>query len=75
MVGFDSTKQLEASLEKGEIDSLVVQNPFKMGELGVKTIVDHKAGKQVNKRIDTGVELMTKENMNTPEIQALRSKA
>jgi ribose transport system substrate-binding protein len=75
LVGFDSTKQLESSLEKGEIDSLVVQNPFKMGELGVKTIVDHKAGKKVERRIDTGVALMTKENMNTPEMQVLRSKA
>jgi ribose transport system substrate-binding protein len=74
LVGFDSTKQLEASLEKGEIDSIVLQNPFKMGYEGVKTIVDLKAGKTPKKRIDTGVGLMTKENMNSPEMTALRSK-
>ena len=74
LVGFDSTKQLEESLERGDIDSLVIQNPFKMGELGVKTIVDARAGKTPEKRIDTGVVLMTKENMTTPEMQALRSK-
>lgn len=74
LVGFDSTKQLEDALEKGEMDSLVVQNPFKMGYEGVKTLVDLKAGKTPEKRIDTGVGLMTKDNLNTPEIMALRSK-
>lgn len=75
MVGFDSTKQLEGSLAKGEIDSLVVQNPFKMGYEGVKTIVDLKAGKSPGKRVDTGVLLMTRENMNSPQISSLRSKS
>jgi ribose transport system substrate-binding protein len=74
LVGFDSTKQLEQSLQKGEIDSLVLQNPFKMGYEGVKTIVDMKNGKTPEKRIDTGVALMTRDNLNTPEIAALRSK-
>ncbi len=74
LVGFDSTRQLEDSLAKGDIDSLVIQNPFKMGELGVKTIVDARAGKTPEKRIDTGVVLMTRENMTAPEMQALRSK-
>ena len=74
LVGFDSTKQLETSLENGEIDSLVLQNPFKMGYEGVRTIVDNKAGKTLEKRIDTGVGLMTKDNMNSAEMQSLRSK-
>lgn len=74
LIGFDSTKQLEDALEKGDIDSLVVQNPFKMGYEGVKSIVDSRAGKTPSKRIDTGAVLMTKENLNTPEVAALRSK-
>lgn len=74
LVGFDSTKQLEDAVARGDIDSLVLQNPFKMGEIGVQTIVDQKAGKTPEKRIDTGVVLMTKNNMNTPDMQALRSK-
>jgi len=73
LVGFDATKQLEASLVKGEIDSLVLQNPYKMGYEGVKSLVDQRAGKKPEKRIDTGVALMTKENMDTPELRALRS--
>jgi ribose transport system substrate-binding protein len=73
LVGFDATKQLEDSLRKGEIDSLVLQNPFKMGYEGVKTIVDRKAGKTPERRIDTGVALMTKDNLDSAEMKALRS--
>lgn len=71
LVGFDSTKALVDALTKGDIDSLVVQNPFKMGYEGVKTIVDIKAGKTPEKRIDTGVMLATKENMTKPEVAEL----
>nr|CAA9287791.1 Inositol transport system sugar-binding protein [uncultured Armatimonadetes bacterium] len=72
LVGFDATKQLEASVTKGEIDSLVLQNPFKMGYEGVKTIVDVKVGRTPERRIDTGVVLMTKDNMDSAEMAALR---
>jgi ABC-type sugar transport system substrate-binding protein len=42
-----------------------------MGYEGVKTIVDKLAGKSPARRIDTGVKLLTKENLNTPEMQDL----
>jgi ribose transport system substrate-binding protein len=71
LVGFDSTKALVDALAKGDLDSLVVQNPFKMGYEGVKTIVDLKAGKPPEKRIDTGVVLATKENMGKPDVAEL----
>ena len=71
MVGFDSEKALIDGLEAGYIDALVVQNPFKMGYEGVMAIVATLDGKKVEKRIDTGIELITKENLQTPEIQAL----
>ncbi len=73
LVGFDSTRQLEQALENGDIDSLVLQNPFKMGYEGVKTIADLKAGRTPERRIDTGVALMTRDNMDTAELKALRS--
>jgi ribose transport system substrate-binding protein len=72
LVGFDSTPQLEEAITKGDLDSVVIQNPFKMGYEGVKTIVDLKAGKTPEKDIDTGVVLMTKENMETPDVKAVR---
>ncbi len=70
-IGFDSSRKLVESLTNGEIDGLVVQNPFRMGYLGVITIVAHLQGKDVEKRIDTGVTLVTRDNLNDPEIQQL----
>jgi ribose transport system substrate-binding protein len=71
LVGFDATPDLVANVKEGAIDSLVLQNPFRMGYEGVKTIVDKIAGKTPEKRIDTGVKLLTKDNMETPEMQQL----
>jgi ribose transport system substrate-binding protein len=71
LVGFDATPDLIRNVREGSIDSLVVQNPFKMGYEGVKTIVDKIDGKQPERRIDTGVALLTKENVDTPDIQKL----
>ncbi|HMB28712.1 MAG TPA: substrate-binding domain-containing protein, partial [Blastocatellia bacterium] len=71
LVGFDATADLVQNVREGAIDSLVLQNPFKMGYEGVKTVVDKLDGKQPERRIDTGVELLTKENVDTPKIQKL----
>ena len=71
LVGFDATADLVQNVREGAIDSLVVQDPFKMGYEGVKTIVDKIGGKQPERRIDTGVALLTKENVDTPAIQKL----
>jgi ribose transport system substrate-binding protein len=70
-VGFDSSEALVRGLEKGDIDSLVLQDPFNMGYLGVKTMVAHLRGEKVERRIDTGVNLATRENMNEPSIREL----
>jgi ribose transport system substrate-binding protein len=71
MIGFDAGKLLIEGVTSGDIDSLVVQNPYKMGYEGVKTLVASLQGGDVPRRIDTGVTLVTKENLETPEIQAL----
>jgi ribose transport system substrate-binding protein len=71
MVGFDAGTQSVADLMAGDVQGLVVQNPMAMGYLGVKAIVDHLQGKPVEKRIDTGVTLVTPDNMNDPAIQEL----
>ena len=70
-VGFDSSPKLVQGLQDGHIQGLVLQNPAKMGYLGVKTIVAHIRGEPVEKVIDTGVALATRDNMDLPEIQAL----
>jgi ribose transport system substrate-binding protein len=74
-VGFDTSPPLIEALEKGEIDALVAQDPTRMGYEGVKTIVEHIRGKQVPAVIDTGVRLITRDNLNTPEIKKLLGKS
>ena len=71
LVGFDSSPNLVEDLKAGALDSLVLQNPYRMGYEGVKTLVDKLQGREPARRIDTGVKLLTKENLETPEMQQL----
>jgi len=70
-VGFDSSERLVKGLRSGEIHGLVLQDPINMGYLGVKTMVTHLQGQSVDKRIDTGSEVATPENMDDPKIKNL----
>ena len=70
-VGFDTSPPLIEALQSGEIDALVAQDPTLMGYQGVKTLVAKLQGKEVPKTIDTGVRLITRDNLNTPEIKKL----
>ena len=70
-VGFDASQTLLDAMRAHQLDGVAVQDPVKMGYLGVKTMVDHLHGKPVEKRIDTGVALVTPENMNEPAMKEL----
>jgi ribose transport system substrate-binding protein len=69
--GFDSSPNLIDDLKAGAIDSLVLQNPFKMGYEGVKAMVEKLNGQTPQRHLDTGVKLLVKENLDTPEMQEL----
>jgi ribose transport system substrate-binding protein len=69
-VGFDASPILIAAVRAGQLDGLVVQNPMRMGYLGVKTMVDHVRGKPVERLIDTGVMLITAANLDSAATQA-----
>jgi len=71
VIGFDAGTQPLEALKRGDVQALVVQNPMKMGYLGVETMVKHLRGEPVEKRIDTGVYLITAENMNEPTASEL----
>ncbi len=71
MIGFDAGSQSVLDMKKGDVQGLVVQNPVLMGYRSVKTIVAHLQGQKVEPQIDTGVVLVTPENMEQPEIQEL----
>ena len=70
-VGFDTSAELIEALKKDELQGLVVQNPFRMGYDGVRTVLKVIQGMEVPPRIDTGVELVTGENLNDPAIRQL----
>ena len=71
LVGFDTSSFLLAALRRGDGKALVAQNPTKMGYLGVKTALDYLRGNEFEAVVDTGCVLVTKENLNTPEIQTV----
>lgn len=70
-VGFDSSDTMITALQASELSGFVVQNPMRIGYLGVKTLVEHIKGQQVPKRIDTGSILVTMENIGESEIDKL----
>ncbi len=71
LVGFDSSESLVAALRSGELHATVVQNPVRMGYLAVKAMVEHLGGKSVERRVDTGAALVSRETMDQPEMKAL----
>jgi ribose transport system substrate-binding protein len=71
LIGFDASEQMVRALENGEFDALVLQDPVNMAYLGVKTMVSHLRGEEVPERIDTGVTLVTRDNMADPRIAEL----
>jgi len=70
-VGFDTPTPVVEALKKGEVSALITQDPTRMGYLSIKTIVDNIRGKKVPLMIDIGVRVVTRENLNDPDIQKL----
>src|ERR1700751_642637 len=73
LVAFDSDDKTVKLLKDGNIAALIVQDPFRMGYEGVKTALAASKGEKVPETVDTGVNLITKENMNTERSQELLS--
>jgi ribose transport system substrate-binding protein len=71
MIAFDPDKTLLDGLRAGQVDSIVLQNPFKMGYEGVKALALHNNGQSSPRLIDTGVEVVTSENLTDPKIMRL----
>jgi ribose transport system substrate-binding protein len=71
IVAFDASEQLIAGLRSGMIDSLVVQNPFRMGYESTRAIGLKLAGKEPAAKIDSGVTLVRRDDLDRPEIRDL----
>lgn len=71
LVAFDHAENLVEDLKAGWIDSLVVQNPLKMGEESTRAVLDKIAGRTPAAVVDSGIALVKKEDLETPAIRAL----
>jgi ribose transport system substrate-binding protein len=70
-VAFDSSDSMIEDLKGGTISAMVVQDPFHMGYEAVKTVVDKLNGKTPAKRMDLHARVITKADLDKPEIQQL----
>ena len=70
LVGFDWSPALLDDLNSGLIDSLVIQDPFKMGYQTVMAAVKHLQGEAVTKIVDLEPRLIDRQNLNAPDVQA-----
>lgn len=71
LIGFDSSINEIKLLEEGIMRATVIQRPFQMGYLSIKTAVEAAEGKKVPQTIDTGSLIITKTNMYEEENQKL----
>jgi ribose transport system substrate-binding protein len=69
LVGFDSSPQLVEALKSGVVDSLIVQDPFQMGYKSMIAAVTKLKGGSPERIQNIAPALVTRENMDTPEIQ------
>ena len=69
LIGFDSDDKLVKFLTDGTIAALVVQDPFRMGYDGIKTALAASKGEKVEANVDTGANLISKENMSGARAQ------
>jgi ribose transport system substrate-binding protein len=75
LVGFDSSAPLVDALAEGNIDALVLQDPYRMGYLGVWTLVQRLEGNNVspdgNKTLSTGEYVVTRQNLHDSKTREL----
>jgi ribose transport system substrate-binding protein len=76
MVGFDSSPILIEGLRAGDLQGLVLQDPFDMGYQSVLRALDHLQSKPApsDKIKHTNLQVVTKENMEQPTIKAMYAR-
>jgi ribose transport system substrate-binding protein len=72
LVGFDSSAPLLQALRDGDIDGLILQDPYRMGYLGVWNLVQHLEGYKVEPKVmSTGEYVVTKDNLDDVKTREL----
>jgi ribose transport system substrate-binding protein len=71
LVGFDSSEPLLQAVRDGDVDTLIVQDPYYMGYMGVWTVVMYLEGHDVRQGqldLTTGEYTLNKSNIDAPEM-------
>jgi len=71
VTAFDSDPEQIDALREGVIKALIVQTPYNMGYMGVDYVLKVLAGESIPAFVDTGVNVITQDNMNTPEMKGV----
>ncbi len=69
IVGFDASVTLVEEMRAGVIDSIVIQDPFKMGYESTRQLAMHLDGGETYREMDSGAYLLLPENVDEPEMQ------
>jgi ribose transport system substrate-binding protein len=65
VAGFDDLPDTLAAIRDGSVKLCIVQRTYKMGWLSIEKLLDACEGKTLPAQIDTGVLIVTRENLNT----------
>lgn len=71
VVGFDNATDEVTALQQGQIQALIVQNPYQIGYQGVADMVKMIHHQSVPQSTDTGATVVTRQNMNDPKIHSI----
>lgn len=63
VIGFDGTPEGLESVKNGGLTATIAQDPYMIGYLGVESAYKNAKGEKVEKRIDSGAEVITKETV------------
>jgi ribose transport system substrate-binding protein len=66
-IGFDGNQDLQNFVRDGTLEGIAVQGSYQMGYKGIQTVVNVVEHKHVAKDIDTGVVMVDKQNLDSPE--------
>src|SRR5215218_4468244 len=75
VVGFDAGPKQVEDLQQGIVQALIAQKPAEIGKDGVEQAIKALKGEPVEKKIGTGFVVVTKENMNNPDVQPFLYKS
>lgn len=68
-IGFDGNQDLQEFVKDGTLHATVVQGSYQMGDKGVEALLKLLDKQKIEKTIDTGVVVVTKDNIDKPEAQ------